>query len=123
MTEDTTLRDKLAKDRTVLANEQTLLAYARTSVALLALAVFVFKFAPTAMGITIGVFSLVGTGGVMLLGWRNYRSISNRISSSPDAGHRGVDEQAHSAGVSPFSISTTKSSSAWSAAASATSIS
>jgi putative membrane protein len=82
MAEDTTLRDELAKDRTVLANERTLLAYARTAVALVALAVFVFKFAPTAMGITIGVFSLVGAAGTMVLGWRNYRVVSTRLTGT-----------------------------------------
>jgi putative membrane protein len=92
MSEDTTLRDELARDRTVLANERTLLAYGRTAVALVALAVFVFRFSPTPMGIAIGVFSLIGASGVMLLGWRNYRSISNRISNSPDGGHRDLDE-------------------------------
>lgn len=79
MAEDTALRDELARDRTALANERTLLAYGRTAVALVALAVFVLRFSPTPMGIAIGVSSLVGAAGVMLLGWRNYRAVSSRI--------------------------------------------
>lgn len=83
MAEDTTLRDELAKDRTVLANERTLLAYGRTSVGLVALAVFVFRFSPTPMGITIGVCALVGAAGLMLWGFYSYRVVSSRIASTP----------------------------------------
>lgn len=81
MVEDTTLRDELARDRTALANERTLLAYGRTSLGLVALSVFVFRFAPTSVGITIGICALIIGLGVLLLGVRNYRLVASRIAT------------------------------------------
>lgn len=80
MAEETILRDELAKDRTALANERTLLAYGRTALAALAVAFFVFKFMPTVWGLAIGFSSLVIAGAVVVIGIRNYRAVSARVS-------------------------------------------
>lgn len=82
MAEETILRDELAKDRTTLANERTLLAYGRTALAALAVAFFVFKFMPTVWGYAIGFSALLVAGAVFVMGVRNYRITSARISAS-----------------------------------------
>lgn len=67
-------------DRTKLANERTLLAYGRTALAFIVLAVFVFRFMPSVLGVAIALSSLILGGGIMYVGWRNYRAISARVS-------------------------------------------
>jgi len=73
MAEDTTLRDDLARDRTVLANERTFLSYSRTSLALVGVAAVVFKFSDPLTGMIVG--SLAATLAVFVFFWglRNYQ--------------------------------------------------
>jgi putative membrane protein len=85
MAEDTTLRDELARDRTALANERTLLSYSRTALGLVALAVLIFKFSPTALDIGIGICALAAAGIVFAIGLRSFRSVSSKIHA--DAAH------------------------------------
>lgn len=92
MAEDTTIRDELARDRTALANERTLLAYGRTALGLLVLAAFIFRFVPGMMGIAFGVSAIIGAAAIGYIGWRNYRTISNRLAGSPVRDQLGLDE-------------------------------
>lgn len=66
------LRDHLAYDRTVLANERTLLSYVRTSIALLAAGGTLVKIFPDEPAMaTLGAILLVLGGAVMVIGsWR-----------------------------------------------------
>lgn len=79
MSDDTKLRDELARDRTALANERTLLSYGRTSLALAGAAVLIFKFTSPEVGMTLGALSLTAAGFVMFWGIHSYRIVAARI--------------------------------------------
>ena len=79
MAESTTLRDELARDRTALANERTFLSYSRTALALVGVAVIVFKFTSLQIGMTLGALSLTLAGFVFLWGIHSYRRVAARI--------------------------------------------
>lgn len=70
--EELTLRDHLARDRTVLANERTLLSYVRTGFGMLAGGVTLIKLFPEDGWLwSIGVGLLAAGGLVTLIGmWR-----------------------------------------------------
>ena len=61
MSEETSVRDHLARDRSYLANERTLLAYLRTALAFLGLGVFTLKFISTLFAVLPGL-ALIGLG-------------------------------------------------------------
>ena len=90
MAEDTTFRDELARDRTALANERTLLAYGRTSLGLVALSVFIFRFMPTSLGITIGIFSFFAALAVLFFGVYHYRIVSSKIAADAAQGNARI---------------------------------
>ena len=75
-----TLRDHLARDRTVLANERTFLAYIRTSLALLASGAAVLKFfADDPRLQRLGLALLVIGVGVALLGAWRFGIVARRL--------------------------------------------
>jgi putative membrane protein len=80
MTEDTLLRDELARERTVLANERTLLAYGRTTLGLIGLAVVIFKFSDAGTAMIFGSLSLTLSVFVALWGVHSYRRVQVRLS-------------------------------------------
>ena len=63
---DLTLRDYLAIDRTVLANERTFLSYVNTALALVVAGVSLIKFFTTGILSTVG--ALLIFGGVLVFG-------------------------------------------------------
>ena len=72
---DLTLRDQLPLDRTVLANERTLLAYVRTALALMAGGLTLLHFVDTAWAAVLGGASLPLSGVVSVYGgWRFIRT-------------------------------------------------
>lgn len=77
--ENTQTRDDLAKDRTSLANQRTFLSYMRTVFGVVALALFIFKFAPIVIGVPLGAVTLVIALIIGLYGWRSYRRMENKI--------------------------------------------
>ncbi len=79
MSEDTRLRDELAKDRTKLANERTLLSYGRTALGLLGLAAVIFKFSEPQYAMIFGSLSVTVAGFVFFWGWRSYLAVEARI--------------------------------------------
>jgi uncharacterized membrane protein YidH (DUF202 family) len=79
MSENTFVRDELARERTKLSNERTLLAYGRTVLGLIGLAILIFKFAASTSGIIAGLFMLTAAVCVSLFGVRSYRMASARI--------------------------------------------
>ena len=79
MTDDTKLRDELARDRTMLSNERTLLSYARTSLALVGAAILIFKFTSVEVGMTLGALALTAAGLVLYWGVHSYRTVAARI--------------------------------------------
>lgn len=95
MAENSNLRDRLAIDRTELANERTLLAYVRTALTLFLVGMsFIHvpmfhpdpEFGGLAYGVTGWLFA--GAGGVTaVIGYRRYRRFRSRASgeASPPA--------------------------------------
>ena len=83
------LRDELAIDRTLLANEQTLLAYLRSAVALFIAGVSIIHFSQQPWFLAVGIACL--PGGIMtgLIGIWRYRKMHNAISfvREQSAGH------------------------------------
>lgn len=59
MSEETELRNYLAKHRTHQANERTLLAYWRTALAFLGLGAFLIKFFPSMPLFIVAVISII----------------------------------------------------------------
>ena len=87
MSEDTKLRDDLARDRTAMANERTLLAYGRTSLGLLGLAVVIFKFTDPESAMIWGSLSLTAAGFVFFWGLRSYRMVNARMQGIASDSH------------------------------------
>lgn len=74
---------ELDRDRTHLANQRTFLAYMRTALGVIVLAVFIFKFAPTVIGLPLGAITLVIALIIILYGVKDYRSIETKIGNRP----------------------------------------
>jgi len=72
---DMILRDHLARDRTVLANERNLLAYIRTAIALLASGAMLIKIYPDNHTLFIMAVTLL-VGGVAITAFGVWRFIS-----------------------------------------------
>ena len=78
--EDMILRDHLAYDRTVLANERTLLSYLRTSIALLAAGGTLVKVFPDEQGMLKLGFVLLAVGAMAaVIGVTRFIQVKKRI--------------------------------------------
>jgi putative membrane protein len=72
MTEDTALRDCLARERTALANERTLLAYLRTSLALVVAGATLIQFFTSRPLVMAGwVMIPAGVAAAVIGSWRH----------------------------------------------------
>ncbi|GMW03471.1 MAG: hypothetical protein AMXMBFR84_46050 [Candidatus Hydrogenedentota bacterium] len=69
---DLTLNDHLAIDRTVLANERTLLAYWRTSIAMVITGGSAIKFFDSHWLDALGFLLILLAALVTIVGWRRY---------------------------------------------------
>lgn len=75
------LRDHLAYDRTVLANERTLLSYIRTSIALFAAGGTLIKVFPDEQRmIYLGILLLVVGAAVVVTGLWRFFAVTKRLS-------------------------------------------
>lgn len=77
--EELILRDLLAADRTELANETTFLAYVRTSFALLLAGVSLWQFFKSNLGVVTGAFFLVSSAVLLIIGYRRYRAMEQKV--------------------------------------------
>lgn len=80
---DTVVRDRLARQRTELANERTLLSYTRTALGCLAVgvpAIWWFESAPVQM---LGVASLILGVVLMAIGMYRFFSVKAQIDREP----------------------------------------
>ena len=67
-----TLNDYLAIDRTVLANERTLLSYTRTALTLLVIGGTCIKFFDSIWIEIVGLIFLLAALATFVVGWRRY---------------------------------------------------
>lgn len=79
MEENLTVRDTLARDRTHFANERTLLAYWRTSLAFIGLGAFTIKFFPSIYFLVMGIISGLFGIGLFIHGTRKFYLIKSQI--------------------------------------------
>lgn len=78
--EDMSLRDHLALDRTVLANERTLLSYMRTAFGFVAGGVTLVKLFPDdAILVWLGFLLVVIGGSIAILGLGRFVVVSRRL--------------------------------------------
>jgi len=75
------LRDELAIDRTLLANETTLLAYMRLSISLTIAGVSIVHFAMQEWFRTIGILCVPVGIGAGMIGWWRYNKMEKEIRS------------------------------------------
>ena len=74
------LSDRLALQRTRLANERTFLTYVRTSLAMLGFGLVLLRLHPVRAG-WLGYAALLGAGAVMLIGVVRFRQRRREIES------------------------------------------
>lgn len=79
---DLTLTDYLAIDRTVLANERTLLAYGRTALGMMVVGGTIIKFLEGWWLPGLGGAFIVAGLAVMGLGWRRYLRVKALLSAA-----------------------------------------
>jgi putative membrane protein len=79
MNENVTLRNELARERTLMSNERTFLTYINTTLAFIGLAIVIYKFASPDIVFIGCAVSLALSVFVFFLGLRNYRSAVVRI--------------------------------------------
>ena len=84
-----TLNDYLAIDRTELANERTLLAYGRTTIALLITGGSAIKFFESQWVALAGTGFILAAAAVLIIGWRRYRAMDRRLGGALE--HRAGD--------------------------------
>lgn len=90
--EESTLRDRLAVDRTLLANERTFLAYIRTALALFIAGVFAIKFFDSISIEVIGWIFILSGIIILLTGFRKYRKVKRQIDLRIKNEERDVSE-------------------------------
>jgi putative membrane protein len=73
------LTDRLATDRTILANERTFLAYVRTALSLIVAGVFSIKFFDSVVLEVIGWMFIVAGAATCVIGVRRYRRTNQFI--------------------------------------------
>jgi putative membrane protein len=81
MPDDTWVRDRMAIERTSLANERTLLAYVRTAIALAAAGATAIHFLESLFVDVIGWILITCGFLVLAYGWYRFRHVSALISS------------------------------------------
>jgi len=79
---DLTLTDYLAIDRTVLANERTLLAYGRTALGMMVVGGTIIKFLDEWWLHGLGVGFIIAGLAVLGLGWRRYLRVKALLSAA-----------------------------------------
>lgn len=72
-------RNFLAKIRTTMANERTLMSYYRTSFAVLGLAVFIYKFYQSKASAILALLFLLISISLAVYGSRRYRKFHQKI--------------------------------------------
>lgn len=91
------LNDYLAIDRTILANERTLLSYGRTALAMVIIGGSAMKFFGSPALTVIGWMFLTGGVIVMFIGWRRYRHTTQLLQaallSQTGEGEHPLEEQ------------------------------
>lgn len=70
---------EMARDRTLLANESTLLSYVRTSLGLIGAAIVIFKFATPFEAMIFGPLSLATAVFIFFWGLHNHRIMKAKI--------------------------------------------
>ena len=81
MPDDTWVRDRMAIERTSLANERTLLAYVRTAIALFAGGATAIHFLDSVLVDVLGWVLIAGGVFVLAYGGYRFRQVSALISS------------------------------------------
>ncbi len=94
--EDMTLRDYLAVDRTVMANESSFLSYIRTALTMIVAAVTFLKFFNSTSVHVLGWIFIVGAVLMVVHGATRYEAMENILhnltgdmQNHPDTRHRG----------------------------------
>lgn len=82
--EELSLRDHLAIDRTILSNERTALAYARTSLAMLIVGGSCIKFFESIWIQALGPVFIVLAVGFAWRGWSQYRRMKTYMDAALD---------------------------------------
>lgn len=77
--EELILRDKLALDRTILANERTFLSYIRTMLAVMAVGATIIHFSDDQGIKSIGVITIMIGIAILLVGIKRTLSMSEKI--------------------------------------------
>lgn len=77
-----TLNDYLAIDRTVLANERTLLSYTRTALTMVVIGGTAMKFFDSLWMELIGVVFLIFALFTFIIGWRRYQRMRAYVSAA-----------------------------------------
>lgn len=77
-----TLNDYLAIDRTVLANERTLLSYTRTALTMLVIGGTAIKFFDSIWMEVVGVIFSLAALGTFVIGWRRYQRMRAYVSAA-----------------------------------------
>jgi putative membrane protein len=78
------LNDYLAIDRTVLANERTLLSYMRTALTMLVIGGTCVKFFDSIWIEIVGVVFLLASLAVFIIGWRRYLRMRTWVGAALD---------------------------------------
>ncbi|MEM4657868.1 MAG: DUF202 domain-containing protein [Candidatus Methanosuratincola sp.] len=73
------LRDRLSVNRTILANERTLLSYIRTALAMFAAGAFAVRFFDALYVQAVGGMLVLAGGVTLLVGLRRYRKMRELI--------------------------------------------
>lgn len=81
---DTVLRDRLARQRTELANERTLLSYVRTTLGCFAVGIPAVWWLQGLVIQTLGVVSLVMGAVFLVVGVRRFLAVKAGIDRQPD---------------------------------------
>ncbi|MCG8585493.1 MAG: DUF202 domain-containing protein, partial [Pirellulales bacterium] len=79
--EDLTLRDRLAVDRTILANERTMLGYVRTSMAFLALGASFLHFLEGVYPQVVGSVFMVLSFPILVVGVARYLQVRRELNA------------------------------------------
>jgi putative membrane protein len=77
-----TLNDYLAIDRTVLANERTLLSYTRTALTMLVIGGTCIKFFDFLWIEIVGVIFLLAALGCFIIGWRRFLRMRDWVAAA-----------------------------------------